>query len=188
MILWQLFKLMGSEWTPTLGREPPSQTNSTARSADWSERNGRQDIQEVNEGRREGRVKGDAAKPFLLSGGNPQIAKADGDAPVQAYIAAMPGWKSDVGRRLDDLIVRRAVRWNSPWHGIEGEGWFVSCHVFTHYVKVTFINGASLRPVPHGSGKDPDSRWIDIYEDDLDETQMATWVRQAAALPGWDLT
>ena len=131
---------------------------------------------------------GDGAKPVLLSGGNPKIAKADGDAPVQAYIAAMPGWKSDVGRRLDDLIVRnvrKAVRWNSPWYGIEGEGWFVSCHVFTRYMKVTFLNGASLRPVPPGSGKDPDSRWLDIYEGERDETQMATWVRQAAALPGW---
>ena len=136
-------------------------------------------------------AEGDGAKPVLLSGGNPQIAKADGDAPVQAYIAAMPGWKSDVGRRLDYLIVRtvpdvrKAVRWNSPWYGIEGEGWFVSYHVFTRYVKVTFLNGASLRPVPPGSGKDKDSRWVDIYEGALDETQMATWVRQAAALPGW---
>ena len=136
-------------------------------------------------------VKGAGAKPVLLSGGNPQIAKADGDAPVQAYIAAMPGWKSDVGRRLDDLIVRnvpevrKAVRWNSPWYGIEGEGWFVSYHVFTRYVKVTFLQGASLRPVPPGAGKDKDSRWIDIFEDGLDEKQMATWVRQAAALPGW---
>ena len=132
-----------------------------------------------------------AGEPVLLSGGNPQIAKADGDAPVQAYIAAMPGWKSDVGRRIDDLIVRtvpdvrKAVRWNSPWYGIEEEGWFLSCHVFTHYVKVTFLNGASLSPVPPGSGKDPDSRWIDIYEGKLDEEQMAEWVRQAAALPGW---
>lgn len=127
----------------------------------------------------------------LLSGGNPQIAKADGDAPVQAYIAAMPGWKSDLGRRLDELIVRavpevrKAVRWNSPWYGIEGEGWFVSYHVFTRYVKVTFLQGASLDPSPPGSGKDPDSRWIDIYEGKLDEEQMETWVRQAAAIPGW---
>ena len=127
----------------------------------------------------------------LLSGGNPQIAKADGDVPVQAYIAAMPGSKSDVGRRLDDLIVRtvpnvrKAVRWNSPWHGIEGEGWFVSYHDFTRYVKVTFLNGAELRPVPPGSGKDKDSRWIDIYEGELDEEQMAAWVRQSAAIPGW---
>ena len=131
------------------------------------------------------------AKPILLSGGNPQIAKADGDAPVQAYIAAMPDWKSGLGRRLDDLIVhavpnvRKAVRWNSPWYGVEGEGWFASYHVFTRYVKVTFLNGASMRPVPPGSGNDPDSRWVDIYEGEFDEEQMATWVRQAAALPGW---
>ena len=136
--------------------------------------------------------KTDSAKPVvLLSGGNPQIAKADGDAPVQAYIAAMPGWKSDVGRRLDDLIVRtvpnvrKAVRWNSPWYGIEGEGWFVSYHVFTRYVKVTFLNGAELQPVPPGSGKDKDSRWIDIYEGKLDEEQLETWIRQSADLPGW---
>ena len=134
------------------------------------------------------------AKPVLLAGGNPQIAKADGDPPVQAYIAAMPGWKSDLGRRLDALIVRtvpgvrKAVRWNSPFYGIEGRGWFASYHVFTRYVKVTFFRGASLRPVPPGSGKDPDSRWIDIREGELDESQMATWIRQAAALPGWDLT
>ena len=119
-----------------------------------------------------------SGKPVLLSGGNPQIAKADGDAPVQAYIAAMPGWKSDLGRRLDDLIVRtvpnvrKAVRWNSPWYGLEGQGWFVSYHVFTRYVKVTFLNGASLQPVPPGSGKDPDSRWVDIYEGELDEAQL----------------
>ena len=128
----------------------------------------------------------------LLSGGNPQIAKADGDAPVQAYIAAMPEWKSDVGRRLDDLIVRnvpnvrKAVRWNSPWYGIEGQGWFASYHVFTRYVKVTFLNGASLNPLPPGGGKDPDARWIDIYEGQLDEAQMTEWVRQSAAIPGWD--
>ena len=131
------------------------------------------------------------AKPVLLSGGNPQIPKGDGDAPVQAYIAAMPEWKQDIGRRLDDLIVRtvpgvrKAVRWNSPWYGVEGQGWFASYHVFTGYVKVTFLNGASLRPVPPGSGKDPDSRWVDIHEGELDEAQMAEWVRQAAALPGW---
>ena len=135
----------------------------------------------------------DDAKPVLLSGGNPQIAKGDGDAPVQAYIAAMPGWKSDLGRRLDDLIVRtvpevcKAVRWNSPFYGVEGEGWFLSYHVFTRYVKETFFQGAALRPVPSGSGKDKDSRWIDIYEDGYDEAQLAKWIRQAAALPGWDL-
>ena len=134
-----------------------------------------------------------ASKPVLLSGGNPQIAKADGDVPVQAYIAAMPGWKSDVGRRLDALIVRtvpdvrKCVRWNSPFYGVEGRGWFLNVHVFTRYVKVTFFRGASLRPVPPGSGKDRDARWVDIHEGGLDEAQMAAWVRQAAALPGWDL-
>ena len=137
-------------------------------------------------------AKGGDGEVVLLSGGNPQIAKADGDAPVQAYIAAMPGWKSDLGRRLDELIertvpnVRKAVRWNSPWYGIEGMGWFLSTHVFTRYVKVTFLNGASLQPEPPGSGKDPDARWCDIYEDGFDEDQMTEWVRQSAALPGWD--
>ena len=127
----------------------------------------------------------------LLSGGNPQIAKADGDAPVQAYIEAMPGWKSGLGRRLDDLIVcaapgvKKAVRWNSPFYGVEGRGWFLSYHCFTRYVKVTFFLGRSLSPLPPGSGKDPDSRWCDIYEGGLDEEQMTEWVRQAAALPGW---
>ncbi len=129
-------------------------------------------------------------KVALLSGGNPQIAKADGDAPVQAYIAAMPGWKRDIGKRLDALIVRnlpnvrKAVKWNSPFYGIEGQGWFLSFHVFARYVKVTFFRGTSLRPVPPG-GTGKDARWIDIHEDDLDEAQMATWVKQAAALPGW---
>ncbi|HSA54192.1 MAG TPA: DUF1801 domain-containing protein [Gemmatimonadaceae bacterium] len=126
----------------------------------------------------------------LLSGGNPQIAKADGDAPVQAYIAAMPGWKRAIGKRLDTLIVRhvpnlqKAVKWNSPMYGIEGNGLFLAFHTFTRYVKVTFFRGASLRPVPPG-GTGKDARWIDIHEDDLDEAQMATWVKQAAALPGW---
>jgi hypothetical protein len=132
------------------------------------------------------------AKPVkLLSGGNPQIAKADGDAPVQAYIAAMPGWKGNVGRRLDTLIVRnvpgvrKAVKWNSPFYGIEGLGWFMSFHVFTRYVKVTFFSGTSLRPIPPG-GTQRSARWIDIHEGDkLDESQMAKWIKQAAALPGW---
>ncbi len=134
---------------------------------------------------------GAKAKPLkLLSGGNPQIAKADGDAPVQAYIAAMPGWKRAIGKRLDALIVRnvpnvrKAVKWNSPLYGIEGQGLFLGFHTFTHYVKVTFFRGTSLRPVPPG-GTGKDARWIDIHEDDLDEAQMATWVKQAAALPGW---
>ena len=131
------------------------------------------------------------AKPTLLSGGNPQIAKGYGDAPVQAYIAAMPGWKSDVGRRLDALIVRtvpgvhKAVKWNSPLYGVEGEGWFLGVHVFTKYVKVAFFRGASLRPVPPGESKHKDVRYLDIHEDDqLDEAQFAAWVKQASQLPG----
>ena len=134
---------------------------------------------------------GAKAKPVrLLSGGNPQIAKADGDAPVQAYIAAMPGWKGDIGRRLDALLarnvpnVRKAVRWNSPFYGIEGQGWFMGFHTFTHYVKVSFFRGTSLHPVPPG-GTGKAARWIDIHEDDLDVEQMAMWVKQASALPGW---
>jgi hypothetical protein len=128
---------------------------------------------------------------ILLSGGNPQIAKADGDAAVQAYIAAMPDWKRDIGQRLDALIVRRvpgvqkAVKWNSPFYGIDGQGWFLSFHVFTRYVKVTFFRGTALRPVPPGASKHKDVRYRDIHEDDLDETQLAAWVKQAAALPGW---
>ena len=133
------------------------------------------------------------AKPVkLLSGGNPQIAKADGDAPVQAYIRGMPGWKRDVGKRLDALIVRnvpnvrKAVKWNSPFYGIEGQGWFVGIHVFTRYVKVAFFRGASLRPVPPGASKSKDTRYIDIHEgDELDEAQLVNWVKQAAALPGF---
>lgn len=132
--------------------------------------------------------------PVLLAGGNPQIAKADGDAPVQAYIAAMPGWKRDLRKRLDALIVRtvpnvqKAVRWNSPFYGISGQGWFLSLHVFTHYVKVTFFCGTSLQPVPPGgTPKSKETRWVDIHEGELDEAQMATWVKQAAALPGWVL-
>ena len=128
----------------------------------------------------------------LLSGGNPQIAKADGDAPVQAYIAAMPDWKSDVGRRLDELVVRtvpgvrKAVRWNSPFYGVEGQGWFLSYHCFTRYVKVTFLNGGSLDPLPPVESKDPDTRYYHIQEDGkIDDDLVASWVRQAAAIPGW---
>jgi hypothetical protein len=132
-----------------------------------------------------------AAKPTLLSGGNPQIAKGEGDAPVQAYIAAMPGWKSDVGRRLDTLIARtvpgvhKAVKWNSPFYGIAGQGWFLSYHCFTKYIKVAFFRGTSLRPVPSGESKHKEVRYLDIHEDDaLDESQLAAWVKQASQLPG----
>ena len=132
-----------------------------------------------------------AAKPVLLSGGNPQIAKGYGDAPVQAYIAAMPGWKSDLGRRLDALIVRtvpgvcKAVKWNSPLYGMEDEGWFLSVHCFTKYVKVAFFRGMLLRPVPPGESKQKEVRYLDIREDDrLDEAQFAAWVKQASQLPG----
>jgi len=133
-----------------------------------------------------------AAKPVLLAGGNPQIAKADGDAPVQAYIAAMPDWKRDVGRRLDALIVRtvpgvrKAVKWNSPFYGIEGQGWFLNFHCFSKYVKVAFFRGTSLRPVPPGESKHKDVRYLDIREDEeLDQAQFAAWVKQASELPGW---
>jgi hypothetical protein len=132
-----------------------------------------------------------AAKPTLLAGGNPQIAKGDGDAPVQAYIAAMPGWKSDLGRRLDALIartvpgVKKAVKWNSPFYGVDGEGWFLSFHCFTKYVKVAFFHGTSLRPRPPGASKHKTVRYLDIHEDDrLVEAQFAAWVKQASQLPG----
>jgi hypothetical protein len=133
-----------------------------------------------------------ARKPILLAGGNPQIAKGDGDAPVQAYIAAVPGWKRDVARRVDALIVRtvpgvhKAVKWNSPFYGIEGHGWFLNFHCFTKYIKVAFFRGASLRPLPPGESKQKDVRYLDIHEDDqLDETLVANWIRQASDLPGW---
>jgi hypothetical protein len=133
----------------------------------------------------------DTAQPVLLSGGNPQIAKGYGDAPVQAYIAAMPGWKSDVGRRLDALIgrtipgVNKAVKWNSPFYGVEGQGWFLSLHCFTKYIKVAFFRGTSLEPVPPGESKQKEVRYFHIHENDqLDEAQFADWVRQASRLPG----
>ena len=132
-----------------------------------------------------------ASKPVLLAGGNPQIAKADGDAPVQAYIAAMPGWKREVGRRIDALVertvpgVRKAVKWNSPFYGLEDQGWFLSFHTYTNYVKVTFFRGTSLRPLPPGQSKHAEVRYLDVRQDALDEEQLATWIRQAAALPGW---
>jgi hypothetical protein len=133
-----------------------------------------------------------AGAPVLLAGGNPQIAKADGDAPVQAYITALPGWKRDLGRRLDALIVRtlpgvrKAVKWNSPFYGIDGQGWILSLHTFTNYVKVAFFRGTSLRPMPPGESKQKEVRYLDIHQHDaLDEAQLATWIQQAAALPGW---
>jgi hypothetical protein len=131
------------------------------------------------------------AKPKLLSGGNPQIAKAYGDAPVQAYIAAMPGWKSDVGREIDAIITRtvpgvyKAVKWNSPMYGVEEGCYFLGVHVFAKYVKVAFFKGASLRPVPPGESKQKDVRYLNIHEDDeIDEAQFAAWVKQASKLPG----
>ena len=136
-----------------------------------------------------------AGQPVLLSGGNPQIPKGYGDAPVQAYIAAMPGWKSEVGRRLDALIertvpgVKKAVKWNSPLYGVDApdkdQTWFLSLHVFTKYIKVAFFRGASLDPVPPVTSKHKDTRYFHVHEDDeLDETQLAAWVKQASELPG----
>ena len=142
-------------------------------------------------GKRTKKTASKAAKPVLLAGGNPQIAKAEGDAPVQAYIAAMPGWKRDVGRRLDGLItrsaggVRKAVKWNSPFYGVENEGWFLSYHCFTKYVKVTFYRGTSLRPPPPGESKQKEVRYLDIHENEpIDEAQFVVWVKQASQLPG----
>jgi len=136
-------------------------------------------------------VKRAATKPTLLAGGNPQIAKAEGDAPVRAYIAAMPDWKRRVARRLDALIVRtvpgvrKAVKWNSPLYGVEGQGWFLGMHAFTKYVKVAFFRGALLRPLPPGASRSKDTRYLDIHEDDeFDEAQLAAWVKQASQLPG----
>ena len=131
-------------------------------------------------------------KPPLLAGDNPQIAKADGDAPVKAYIAAIPGWKKKVARDFDALVVRtvpgvqKAVKWNSPFYGLEGQGWFLSFHCFTKYVKVTFFYGAKLTPKPPGESKQKDVRYLDIHEDDeLDEKQVVSWIEQAAEIPGW---
>lgn len=137
-------------------------------------------------------TKGAKVEVVLLSGGNPQIAKADGDAPVQAYLAALPGWKRDLGKHLDALIaqhvptVRKAVKWNSPLYGLEGQGWFLSLHTFTRFLRVTFFRGASLRPMPPGASKVGDTRYLDLHEGAaLDEAQLASWLKQAAALPGW---
>jgi hypothetical protein len=132
-----------------------------------------------------------ATTPVLLSGGNPQIAKGDGDAPVQAYIAAMPGWKGDIGRRLDALIVstvpdvQKAVKWNTPFYGIEGQGWFLGFHCITKYVKVAFFLGALLRPIPPVESKQKEVRYLHILEDgEFDEAQFTAWVKQASQLPG----
>ena len=132
------------------------------------------------------------AKRTLLAGGNPQTAKGEGDAPVQAFIAAMPGWKRDVGRRLDALIVRtvpevaKAVKWNSPFYGVRDKGWFLTFHCYARYVKVAFFRGTSLRPLPPGESKSKEVRYLDIHEDDqLDEARLADWVKQASRLPGW---
>jgi hypothetical protein len=134
-----------------------------------------------------------AAKPKLLSGGNPQIAKGDGDAPVQAYIAAMPGWKRGIGERVDALVtravpdVRKAVKWNSPFYGLEGNGWFLSLHCYTNYVRLAFFRGVALKPLPPGASKVPDVRYLDLREDAaFDEAQLADWFAQAARLPGWN--
>lgn len=133
----------------------------------------------------------ESTKPVLLSGGNPQIAKADGDAPVQAYIAAMPGWKHDVGRQLDMLIVRavpdvrKAVRWNTPFYGVEGQGWFLGFHCLTKYIKVSFFNGAVLQPKPPVESKQKDLRYLHVSEgDEFDEAQFVAWVKQASELAG----
>lgn len=136
-------------------------------------------------------MKQQGKKVTLLSGGNPQIAKGEGDAPVQAYIAAMPEWKRDIGQRLDALVsrgvpeVQKAVKWNSPFYGVEGQGWFLSFHVYARYVKVTFFSGTSLQPMPPGASKHKDVRYVDIGADGFDEAQMAAWIEQATRLPGW---
>ena len=132
------------------------------------------------------------AAPKLLAGGNPQIPKGEGDGPVQAYIAAMPGWKGELGRRLDALItktvpdVEKAVKWNSPFYGVADRGWFLSFHCFDRFVKLAFFRGMALQPLPPGASKSPDTRYLDIRENEkLDEKQLADWIRQASALPGW---
>ena len=132
-----------------------------------------------------------SAKPKLLSGDNPQIAKGYGDAPVQAYIAAIPGWKQDLAHRIDALIVRavpktqKAVKWNSPFYGMDDKHWFMSFHCFARYIKVAFFRGVSLNPMPPGTSKQKDVRYLDVHEDDeLDEAQFIAWVKQASKLPG----
>lgn len=130
-------------------------------------------------------------RPKLLSGGNPQIAKADGDLPVQAYIAAIPGWKRDVARRVDAIITRtlpkahKAVKWNSPFYGMEGQGWFLSMHCYTNFLRVAFFSGSALRPLPPGESRQKNVRYLDLREGEIDEAQLAKWVKQASRLPGW---
>jgi hypothetical protein len=140
------------------------------------------------------KAKRGAGKPKrvkLLSGGNPQIAKGEGDVPVQAYIAAMPEWKRAVGKRLDAIItrvvpaVRKAVKWNSPFYGVEGMGWFLAVHVYNRFVRVTFFSGTSLEPMPSGTSKVKGVRYLDIREGELEEAQFAKWVKQASTMPGW---
>ncbi|MGJ4788803.1 DUF1801 domain-containing protein [Leptospira koniambonensis] len=130
-------------------------------------------------------------EPILLSGGNPQIAKGYGDGPVQEYISAMPGWKKDIGLKLDEIIVRtipyvyKAVKWNSPLYGIEGDGWFLGIHVFNKYVKVAFFRGSHLKPLPPGESKQKEVRYLDIKENEkIDEAQLSSWIKQASELPG----
>ena len=132
-------------------------------------------------------------KPALLSGGNPQIPKGEGEGPIRDYIAASPGWKKEAAARLDKLIeqtvpqLRKAVKWNSPFYGVEGKGWFLSFHIFTRYIKISFFRGADLSPLPPEGSKDPNTRYFHIYEDEQpDEKQLSSWIRQAADLPGWD--
>ncbi len=136
-------------------------------------------------------AKGSGSEPKLLSGGNPQIPKGDGDEPVQAYIAAMPGWKRSLGERLDNLVVstvpgvHKAVKWNQPFYGQEGEGWFLAFRCYTNYVQLQFFRGTSLGPVPPKASKHDEVRYLDIYEDDdLDEAKLASWIEQASKLPG----
>lgn len=139
-----------------------------------------------------GKTGGSSAGPVLLSGGNPQIPKGDGDGPVQAYIAAMPGWKSEAGRQIDALIERtvpgvtKAVKWNSPLYGLEGRGFFLGLHCFTRYIKIAFFRGAALDPLPPVSSKDKDTRYVHIHEGDaVDDGRLEDWIRQASQLPGW---
>lgn len=130
-------------------------------------------------------------RPRMLAGGNPQIPKGDGEAPVRAYIEALDGWKREIVEGFDALVtrtvpgVKKAVRWNSPFYGVEGQGWFANVHCFTKYVKVTFFAGSKLVPEPPGRGKDPDARWVDLPAGGFDAAQLEAWIRQAAALPGW---